>query len=156
MAAYGVEVVLKSSEFKTRPVGGGWQPDFHNAAVLVRTTKSPRELLRIAKAIEREAGRGPGRRWGPRSLDIDIIAYDQRIVPANRWQPTASPVIPALTIPHPRAHLRAFVLIPLQEIAPRWHHPGIGLTVSQLLRRLPRSERNSVRPVLPAAPAARQ
>ena len=156
MAAHALEVVRQSSQFKTGPVGGGWQPEFYNAAVLVRTDKSPRELLRVAKAIEREAGRRPGRRWGPRPLDIDIIAYERRIVPANRWHPMTLPVIPALTIPHPRAHMRAFVLIPLQEIAPHWRHPCLGLSVRQLLQRLPKAVRQSVRLAVPAAPARRR
>lgn len=156
LAAHGLEVVRQSRQFKTDPVGGGWQADFYNAVVLVRTTMSPRELLRVAKAIEREAGRRPGRRWGPRPLDIDIIAYERRIVPANRWQPMASPLIPALTIPHPRAHKRAFVLIPLQEIDPHWRHPRLGLTARQLLQRLPKAVRQSVRLAVPAAPARRR
>lgn len=140
-------MVRLSRRFKTSPVGGGRQPSFENAAVVVRTTRSPRELLRIAKAIEREAGRKLGRRWGPRPLDIDIIDVAGTLLPTGLRYIASTPAMTGLIIPHPRAHLRAFVLIPLKEIAPTWRHPRLGRTVRQLLQRLPAAEHRSVVPL---------
>jgi 2-amino-4-hydroxy-6-hydroxymethyldihydropteridine diphosphokinase len=103
-------VVAISPVYETDPVGGPPQPDFLNAVVAVETSLSPRELLRVAKALEAAAGREPpepGRRWEPRPLDIDILMVgDERSDE------------PDLVVPHPRIHQRAFVLAPLADVAP--------------------------------------
>ena len=99
----------RSSDYKTPPWGVTDQPSFINAAITVGTDLEPRALLERAHAVERIFGRNRDKeeRWGPRSLDIDLIAYDDLIV--NE---------PDLTLPHPRLFERAFVLVPLAEIAP--------------------------------------
>jgi 2-amino-4-hydroxy-6-hydroxymethyldihydropteridine diphosphokinase len=107
----GDQVVLlaRSSDYRTPPWGVTDQGDFINACIAVETRLSPRGLLDRAHAVERAFGRDRQRetRWGPRSIDIDIIDYDGMVLDD-----------PLLTLPHPRALERAFVLVPLAEIAP--------------------------------------
>jgi 2-amino-4-hydroxy-6-hydroxymethyldihydropteridine diphosphokinase len=106
----GRQVVLtaRSSDYRTPPWGMEDQPAFVNACIRVNTTLSPQDLLARAQAVEAEFGRrrAEERRWGPRTLDIDLIAYDD-----------AALATPDLTLPHPRLFERAFVLVPLAEIA---------------------------------------
>ncbi|MDB5690963.1 MAG: folK [Alphaproteobacteria bacterium] len=103
------------------PAGRG----FANAAAILRSDLSPPELLEALKALERDFGRRPGRRWGPRILDLDIILWSE-----GSWAE------PGLVVPHPEYRRRLFVLEPLAEIAPGWRDPLTGLTVRQLLARL--------------------
>jgi 2-amino-4-hydroxy-6-hydroxymethyldihydropteridine diphosphokinase len=110
LAARAGRIVAISPVYETEPVGGPPQPDYLNAVVAVETALSPRELLRVAKELEAEAGReppDPDGRWGPRPLDVDIL-----MVGAERVDE------PDLVVPHPRIHQRAFVLAPLADIAP--------------------------------------
>ena len=101
-----VRVIARSNVWRTPPWGKTDQPDFLNMCVSIETSLAPRALLDLCLAIERAAGRERLERWGPRPLDIDIITYGDLVVDE-----------PELTIPHPRAHERAFVLVPLAEIA---------------------------------------
>ncbi len=101
----GIRVIDKSGFYETTPVGGPPQPDYVNCAIAIETEIEPQALLEEFKKIERELGRKPGVRWGPRTLDLDILLYGDRIVSDNN-----------LTIPHERMHVRAFVLEPLCEI----------------------------------------
>jgi 2-amino-4-hydroxy-6-hydroxymethyldihydropteridine diphosphokinase len=94
-----------SSLYRTKAWGVTDQPDFVNAAVALRTDLEPRALLRELKALESELGREPTYRWGPRAVDLDILAYDDLVLDE-----------PELQIPHPRLHERGFALIPLAEI----------------------------------------
>jgi 2-amino-4-hydroxy-6-hydroxymethyldihydropteridine diphosphokinase len=103
------------------PAGRG----FANAAALLPSPLHPPALLALLKDIERDFGRRPGRRWGPRVLDVDILL----------WSGGAFAVA-GLTVPHPAFRTRAFVLEPLAEIAPAWRDPLSGLTIRQLLARL--------------------
>ncbi len=107
----GLDIVLRkrSSDYRTPPWGVADQPPFVNACIGVETALAPRALLLRAQAVERLFGRDRRneRRWGPRTLDIDLLDYDDRSVAE-----------PGLTLPHPRLFERAFVLIPLAEIAP--------------------------------------
>jgi len=115
--------VLEVSEFlETAPVGGPPQPDYLNAAVTVETERTPRELLALAQRLEREAGRERGIRFGPRTLDVDLLLYGEERVEE-----------PDLVVPHPRLAERRFVLEPLAEIALDWPVPGTGRTVGELL-----------------------
>lgn len=99
-------LVQTSQWYRTAPIGGpADQPDFLNAVCRVDTGLEPEALLKALQAIEQEAGRVRLERWGPRTLDLDIILY------GNREQDD-----PNLTLPHPRAHERAFVLVPLADI----------------------------------------
>lgn len=105
---YG-KVVGASSLYRTKPWGVKDQPDFINAVVLLETSLTPRELLDGVKQLERELGRTPGARWGPRIIDLDILAYDDVTMQE-----------PDLTIPHEQLRERAFVLVPLAEIDPAY------------------------------------
>jgi len=112
-----------SSLYRTAPVGLRHQPDFINAVVTLDTRLRPRELLDELFAMEARFGRQRSVRNAPRTLDLDLLLYGD-LVQAD----------PALTLPHPRMHERAFVLAPLAEIAPGLVIPGHG-TVEQLLER---------------------
>ena len=104
-----VRLLARSSDYRTPPWGVADQPPFVNLAVAVETSLTPQELLARAQAVELALGRerGKERRWGPRPVDIDLIAYDDLALDT-----------PDLTLPHPRLFERAFVLVPLAEIAP--------------------------------------
>lgn len=121
-----VEVVLGSSFYSTEPVGGPAQPWFVNAVVGVSFRGTALELLRIGQSIETIQGRRRLVPNGPRTLDIDLLLFGQAISSE-----------PGLTLPHPRLHLRRFVLVPMVEIAPEVRHPVLGLTMKQLLARCP-------------------
>ena len=103
----GTKVLARSSLHRTKPVGYADQPDFVNACALVETSLEPRELLEGLMKIERAHGRKRGIRNGPRTLDLDIILYGDRLVDETD-----------LTIPHPRALEREFVMKPLREVWP--------------------------------------
>ncbi|RZI38058.1 2-amino-4-hydroxy-6-hydroxymethyldihydropteridine diphosphokinase, partial [Herbaspirillum sp. HC18] len=120
----GIAVVNKSNLYRTKAVGPGLQLAYYNAVVRVRTTKTPRDLLRTLKTIERSAGRRFGRVWGPRSLDIDLLDYEG----ALRGLPRHGHRRGQLVLPHPELHKRAFVLVPLLDVAPHWRHPRLGRT----------------------------
>ncbi len=108
-------LVGRSSLFRTAPVGGPDQPDFVNAVAIVNSELEPRDVLTRLQAMENDAGRIRDVRWGPRTLDLDVIVAGQ-VVSDD----------PVLTIPHPRAHERAFVLVPWLEIDPSAQIPGVG------------------------------
>ncbi|CAN7173332.1 2-amino-4-hydroxy-6-hydroxymethyldihydropteridine diphosphokinase [Bosea sp. LjRoot237] len=102
-----VELKRTSSVWRTAPWGKLDQPEFRNMAVLIETSLSADNLLALCLAIERESGRERRERWGPRTLDIDILTYGEETIDQ-----------PGLQVPHPRIAERAFVLAPLAEIAP--------------------------------------
>lgn len=114
-----------SSLYETEPWGVREQPRFLNAVCAGETGLTPHALLAEIKAIERRMGRQPSVRYGPRLIDIDILFYEDRVVQTDELQ-----------IPHPRLAERAFVLVPLVEIAPHLKHPITGCTSSELLAQL--------------------
>ncbi len=114
------EVLAVSSLHETEPVGGPEQPDYLNAVLLLDTPLGPDALLAFAQQVEDRLGRVRTERWGPRTIDIDIVAYDD-VVSDD----------PDLTLPHPRAHERAFVLLPWLEVEPDAVLPD-GRTVASL------------------------
>ncbi|MQY77114.1 MAG: 2-amino-4-hydroxy-6-hydroxymethyldihydropteridine diphosphokinase, partial [Spirochaeta sp.] len=114
-----------SSFYETEPVGHVEQPKFINIACSLETELPPRELLSFLKWIEKRVGRRETFRNGPRSIDLDIIFYDDLVIDDD-----------GLTIPHPRLQERAFVLLPLAEIAAEKIHPVLKTSVSELLEKI--------------------
>jgi len=124
-AIAAVQGVVAVSELReTDPVGVTEQPAFLNGAIAVETELSPRELLQSLLAVERELGRERGERWGPRTIDLDLLLYGTETVDE-----------PGLTVPHPHLHERRFALEPLAELDPELVVPGRG-RVDELLAKL--------------------
>lgn len=119
------ELTASSAVYETAAQGGPPDsPDYLNAVLIIRTTLPPRQMLSLCQAIEEDFGRIRGVRWGPRTLDIDLLMYDDQVVDED-----------GLQIPHPRLPERLFVLVPLAEIAPRAIHPRQGVAITALLER---------------------
>jgi 2-amino-4-hydroxy-6-hydroxymethyldihydropteridine diphosphokinase len=117
----GVRVVAASPVYETAPVGGPQQPDYLNAVLLARTTLAPRDLMAELHTVEAAFDRVRLVRWGPRTLDIDIITYEGELSDD-----------PELTLPHPRAHERAFVLAPWHDLDQAAVLPGHGAVAALL------------------------
>jgi 2-amino-4-hydroxy-6-hydroxymethyldihydropteridine diphosphokinase len=119
----GTRVVGLSSVYDSRPVGDPDQPPFLNMVACLDTDLDPEELLRRLLAVEAGHGRRTEARRGPRALDLDLLYYGDRVIDS-----------PRLTVPHPRAQERLFVLVPMTELEPSWTDPRTGLRVDALLR----------------------
>ncbi len=120
-----------SSLYMTKPMGPQNQPDYVNAVAAIETHAPPHALLQRLHEIEHRAGRTRRKRWGPRTLDLDIIDYNGLIMHGGRG-------LASLHLPHPGMEQRSFVLEPLHEIAPNWHHPVTRATAELMLRKLNR------------------
>lgn len=129
-----VTAVSVSRVYETDPVGGPDQPDYLNAVLVVRTMLVPIEVLALAHLAEQELHRTREVRWGARTLDVDVIMYADLVSDD-----------PVLTLPHPRAAERAFVLVPLHDADPEAVLPGASGSVAHLLSRLPADEIAGVR-----------
>lgn len=122
LKAQGVEIVKSSRIWVTPPVPASDQPYYRNAVLQVKTDLGEDQLLKLLLAIEEAFGRVRSERNEPRVLDLDLLAYGEKILRTD-----------ALHLPHPRMHERAFVLVPLQEIAPEWRHPVLKQTPAEML-----------------------
>ena len=127
LSELNVNVKAISDVYVTAPVGGGRQKDFLNVVAMVDAGVAPAALLRLLKRTERAAGRRQGRRWGPRPLDLDVLSSNATIGRKGRRR-----IRGQIILPHPEILLRAFVLIPLADVAPCWWHPVAQRTARQL------------------------
>ena len=140
LEAAGIEIVRRSNCYSTIPVGGGRQPRYVNAVITVRSGMAPAALLRLAKSIERRAGRKLAPRMTARPLDIDILDYGGR----RMGHPGGQRPRGQLILPHPEMHKRAFVLRPLQDVAPHFQHSVSRRPIKALLAHLNPADRAGV------------
>jgi 2-amino-4-hydroxy-6-hydroxymethyldihydropteridine diphosphokinase len=147
----GLHPIAISHYYVSEPFGAVRQPPYVNAVVAVECAEPVGTLLRKIKRIERDMGRRAGVRWGPRVLDIDIVSHRSQYAAgqslgwvdkhgrATIWRRGQ------LALPHPEAHRRSFVLQPICDIMPQWHHPVINASAKQILKRLPPRRQSRLR-----------
>jgi 2-amino-4-hydroxy-6-hydroxymethyldihydropteridine diphosphokinase len=152
----GLRVVAQSRIYATPCFPAGAGPDYANACAQLEVESAPEDILARLHAIEAAFGRKRISRWAGRTLDLDLIAMGQTVAPDlatwTHWQglapeAQATTAPDRLILPHPRLQDRAFVLVPLADIAPDWVHPVLGQTTRQLLDALPQAEIDAVRPI---------
>ena len=152
----GISVTSVSRFFTTPCFPAGAGPDYVNAAVVVQAALTPQEVLTRLHRIEARYRRTRTERWGMRTLDLDLLAAGEAILPDralfNHWrdlpqdqQRSAAP--DQLILPHPRLQDRAFVLVPLADVAPGWVHPVLGRSVAEMLADCPLADRQAVDPL---------
>jgi len=135
--APGVTVAGRSRWYRSAPVPASEQPWFVNAVARLETALDPAGLMALLLATEQAFGRRRGEPNAARTLDLDLLAYGELVIgERGRGAPGAGQP-PALTLPHPRLHQRAFVLLPLRDVAPTWRHPVTGAGVKALIAALP-------------------
>ncbi len=158
LVAQGMSLVAKSRLFRTPCFPKGAGPDYVNAVCLLgfSADQSPRDLLDVLHRVEDMFGRKRDQRWGMRTLDLDLLAMGDSVVPdaavQQHWRdlPAADQLQLApdgLILPHPRIQDRAFVLIPLADVAPDWRHPLLGLSVTQMIERIPPADLAELVPI---------
>ena len=128
-----LRICAVSPLYRTQPIGPAGQDTYVNACLAISTNLSPEGLLRMLHAIEAEFGRARRVKWGPRTLDIDVLDYRGKILDQR------------MILPHPRIAQRGFVLVPLYDIAPNWRHPVTGVPIETLKKQLPIGETKAVR-----------
>lgn len=146
----GVALEAVSFVYETRPVPPSGQPDFINIVLMANVSMGANELLGLCLDVETKLGRQRGERWSARTLDVDLLAYGDEILPdRTQWRQVVGDPDPACilnvpVVPHPRLHTRGFVLRPMADIAPAWVHPILGRSVSEMLACLSPSELDGV------------
>ena len=152
----GIQLIRTSRFFATPCFPAGAGPDYINAAAVVESALGAQDILQRLHAIELEFGRERVQRWGMRTLDIDLIAGGDLVLPDleayGAWRDldleTQMKSTPdRLILPHPRMHERAFVLVPVHDVAPDWIHPVLKKSVAQMLDALPQKARKEVHPL---------
>lgn len=124
-----IKILAKSPIYETEPVGFADQPNFLNMVIQIATDLSAEELLMETMGIEKEQHRVRVKRWGPRTLDLDILFFGDQVIDE-----------PHLLVPHPRASERAFIVLPLKDIAPDFIHPVLGVSIQELAKNVPGKE----------------
>lgn len=156
LADHGAQVQAISPFYRTPCFPPGAGPDYVNAAAMLRHDKAPGAFLDVLHQIEAEFGRARVQRWGRRTLDLDLVAAGDAVLPDRpgfeTWcrLPTERQIETTpdhLVLPHPRIQDRAFVLVPLSDIAPDWVHPVLGQSVAQMLSALPEENRAEIVPI---------
>ncbi len=156
MSEAGLMIRSTSRFFATPCFPAGAGPDYVNAAVLIETDLTPQAVLDQLHRIEHDFERAREQRWGMRTLDLDLVCWNDLVLPDDaeyqRWLtlPPEEQVISApeqLILPHPRLQDRAFVLVPMADIAPDWRHPVLDRTVMQMVAALPPGEVAEVTPL---------
>lgn len=152
----GVRIASKSKIFSSESYPDPSDPEFANGVVEILDDREPADLLANFHQVEAYFGRQRVSRWGARTLDLDILTCDDQVLPDEvswrRWHdlPVNRQAIETpdhLILPHPRLQDRAFVLVPLMDIAPEWVHPVLGKSVRQMHDELPEKVRNQVKPL---------
>lgn len=137
MQTINIDVVSRSMAYSTYAYGLGGQPDYVNAVVAIDCLAPPEALLIRLHGLETRAARARGERWGARTLDIDLLDWHGRILGKDKELGSRAELgFKPLSLPHPGIVNRPFVIVPLAEIAPGWHHPVNGLTAISLAKRL--------------------
>jgi 2-amino-4-hydroxy-6-hydroxymethyldihydropteridine diphosphokinase len=158
LAEEGLPVLALSRLYETPCFPPGAGPDYVNAAALLDCSGMAdlQDVLAGLHRVEARFGRERAQRWGMRTLDIDLLAMGDTVLPDAATQDGWRDLAPdrqigttpdRLILPHPRLQDRAFVLVPLADVAPDWRHPRTGLTVRQMLDALPEADRNAVKPL---------
>ncbi|WP_428928784.1 2-amino-4-hydroxy-6-hydroxymethyldihydropteridine diphosphokinase [Marinibacterium sp. SX1] len=156
LAGKGFEIRAVSRFYATPCFPAGAGPDYVNAALSAWTCMSPDTVLAALHDIESDFGRNRKTRWGQRTLDLDLVAWGGLVLPDRAVHDTWRALPPdeqrlaapdRLILPHPRIQDRAFVLVPMLDIAPGWRHPVLDKTVAGMLADLPQDDRDAVRPL---------
>ncbi len=156
LGAGGLRVLAESPFYRTPCFPSGAGPDYVNAAALAESALRPDEILALLHRIEADHGRERVQRWGMRTLDLDLVACGQTVLPdpgtQTRWrdlplEAQMQDTPDRLILPHPRLQDRAFVLVPLADVAPDWVHPLTGQSVRDMRDALPTALRDEVTPL---------
>ena len=138
LASEFLEDARSSSVFQSQPWGVAEQPDFLNAVIVGISEWKPPSIINFLKSLEREHGRKETERFGPRVMDLDLVAFGDTV-----WESEG------VKVPHPRAHERDFVLLPLCEVWPDWKHPLLKKTASRLLEEISKTRPSSAKVFAP-------
>lgn len=137
MRSTNIEVVARSMAYSTYAYGLGGQPDYVNAVAAIECLAPPEALLIKLHRLETRAARARGERWGARTLDIDLLDWHGRVIGSGKERGSRTELgFKALSLPHPGIVNRPFVIVPLAEIAPEWHHPVHGKAAISLAKRI--------------------